>query len=105
MCFLMSVVTFVVNRAWSLCEEGVTHVAEGRGRMKSTKRIIKQKTPLRMYQYRTVKLLKTMKVLLKKLKARRNQNVYENSLKKLIKLRKWMDSLSPALQLNMKERL
>ena len=70
--------------------------------MKSRKmgRRRKQKIPLRMHQYRIMKVLKMMKSLLKKLKAR-NVHLHPNSLKKLMKLRKWMDHLNPVIKLNM----
>ena len=51
---------------------------------------------LRLYQYKTLKLFKTMKILMKRLKAR-NLCSNEKSMKKLMKLRKWMDMLGPAV--------
>ena len=56
------------------------------------RRRVKQNILLRNYQYRAVKLFKTMKILIKKLKAR-NAGSSEKSVKKLMKLRKCMDSL------------
>ena len=63
---------------------------------------VKQKTALRMQQYRTMKILKMMKSILKKTKAR-GVFVQFNYLKKLKKLRKWMDILNPTLKLNMED--
>ena len=51
---------------------------------------------LRLYQYRTLKLFKTMKILMKRLKAR-SWCSNEKSMKKLLKLRKWMDMLGPVV--------
>ena len=61
---------------------------------------MRQRRVLRMHQYRTMKILKMMKSLLKKTKARR-QFVEQIHLKKLKKLRKWMDLLNPTLKMNM----
>ena len=49
-----------------------------------------------------MKILKMMKSLLKKTKARR-QFVEQIHLKKLKKLRKWMDLLNPTLKLNLED--
>ena len=57
-------------------------------------------TALRIHQYRTMKILKMMKSLLKKIKARR-QSLNTIYMKKLVKLKKWMDLLNPSLKLNM----
>ena len=62
------------------------------GNKQQRRRRVKQNILMRNYQYRAVKLFKTMKILLKKLKAR-NKGATEKSLKKLMKLRKCMDSL------------
>ena len=51
----------------------------------------KQTISQRMYQYRSIKLVKTMKILLKKMKSK-NTDKDDKSVKKLIKLRKWMDA-------------
>ena len=51
---------------------------------------IKQVLSQRVHQNRTVKLFKTMRILLKKLKAR-HLTVNEKLLKKVLKLRKWME--------------
>ena len=56
------------------------------------RRRVKQNISLRNYQYRAVKLFKTMRILLKKLKAR-STGANEKSVRKLMKLRKCMDSL------------
>ena len=45
---------------------------------------------LRLHQYMVVKLFKTMRILLKKLKAG-HLTVNEKLLKKVLKLRKWME--------------
>ena len=45
---------------------------------------------LRVHQNRTVKLFKTMRILLKKLKAK-HLTVNEKLVKKVMKLRKWID--------------
>ena len=50
----------------------------------------KQDISLRVHQNRTVKLFKTMRILLKKLKAG-HLTVNEKLLKRVLKLRKWMD--------------
>ena len=54
------------------------------------RRRLKQDIPLRVHQNRTVKLFKTTRILLKKLKAR-HLTVNEKLLKKVLKLRKWLD--------------
>ena len=58
------------------------------------------KSSVRMHQYRTMKILKMMKTLCKKTKAR-GVIIQENSLKRLKKLRKWMEILNPAMKVNM----
>ena len=50
----------------------------------------KQNISQRIFQYRSIKLIKTMKILLKKMKSK-NTEKDDKSVKKLIKLRKWMD--------------
>jgi len=73
------------------CEKGLKNMKRRR---------MRQKTALRIHQYRTMKILKMMKSLLKKIKARR-QSFHTNYMKKLVKLKKWMDLLNPSLKLNM----
>ena len=50
----------------------------------------KQNISQRIFQYRSIKLIKTMKILLKKMKSK-NTKKDDKSVKKLIKLRKRMD--------------
>ena len=71
---------------------GVTGVSEVREMKKTQKKggRINQDISLRVHQNRTVKLFKTMRILLKKLKAR-HLTVNEKLLKKVLKLRKWME--------------
>lgn len=64
------------------------------------KKKISIKSSVRMHQYRTMKILKMMKTLCKKTKAR-GVTIQENSLKRLKKLRKWMEILNPAMKVNM----
>ena len=59
-------------------------------KIQKKRRRLKQDISLRVHQNRTVKLFKTMRILLKKLKAR-HLTVNEKLLKKVLKLRKWLD--------------
>ena len=59
--------------------------------------------PVRIYHYRTVKIMKVMKSVLKRMKAQRHLTVCHTSVKKLFKLRKWMDHINPSFQLGPEE--
>ena len=59
-------------------------------KIQTKRRRLKQNISLRVHQNKTVKLFKTMRILLKKLKAR-HLTVNEKLLKKVLKLRKWLD--------------
>ena len=59
-------------------------------KIQKKRRRLKQDISMRVHQNRTVKLFKTMRILLKKLKAR-HLTVNEKLLKKVLKLRKWLD--------------
>ena len=67
-----------------------------RKRTHQKRRRRKQNMSLRLHQYMIVKLFKTMRILLKKLKAKKSI-VNEELLKKLMKLRKWMDMFGPVI--------
>ena len=59
-------------------------------KIQKKRRRLKQDISMRVHQNRTVKLFKTMRILLKKLKAR-HLTVNEKLLKKVFKLRKWLE--------------
>ena len=75
------IINFAFSLTISASEQGGTQKKGGR---------INQDISLRVHQNRTVKLFKTMRILLKKLKAR-HLTVNEKLLKKVLKLRKWLD--------------
>ena len=49
--------------------------------------------------------MKMMKTVLKKMKAKKNLTLDHNNIKKLLKLRKWMDQINPDIQVNNPETI
>ena len=50
-----------------------------------------------------MKIMKVMKTVLKKMKAKKHLTVDHNIIKKLLKLRKWMDHINPTFHLGAPE--
>ena len=50
-----------------------------------------------------MRIMKMMKTVLKKMKAKKHLTLDHNIVKKLLKLRKWMDQINPDFQVNDQE--
>ena len=50
-----------------------------------------------------MRLMKMMKSVLKKMKAKKHLALDHNIVKKLLKLRKWMDQINPDFHINSQE--
>ena len=50
-----------------------------------------------------MRIMKMMKSVLKKLKAKKHRNFDHKIIKKLLKLRKWMDKINPDFHVNNEE--
>ena len=50
-----------------------------------------------------MRLMKMMKTVLKKMKAKKHLTLDHNIVKKLLKLRKWMDQINPDFHVNNQE--
>ena len=52
-----------------------------------------------------MRIMKMMKTVLKKIKAKKHLTLDHNNIKKLLKLRKWMDQINPDFQVNNQETI